>query len=70
MLNWAFAGARLGEGLTDSLGWLVGVGPGAGMALLFVICGLLAMAVGAGGYLFPAIRNAEDILPDHDALAT
>jgi hypothetical protein len=23
--------------------------------------------VGLGGYAIPAIRNAEDILPDHDA---
>lgn len=58
---------REGGSLTATFGWLVGVGPGAGMALLLVICGLLAMLVGASGYLFPAIRNAEDILPDHDA---
>jgi hypothetical protein len=23
--------------------------------------------IGLAGYLFPAVRNAEDILPDHDA---
>jgi hypothetical protein len=37
------------------------------MALLMVICGLLGGLVGAGGYLVPAIRHAETILPDHDA---
>jgi len=35
--------------------------------LMFVFTGLMAMCVGLGGYLVPAIRNAEDILPDHDA---
>lgn len=55
-----------GGSLSGVFGWLVGGGPGAGMALMFVFSGLLATCVGLGGYLFPAIRNAEDILPDHD----
>ena len=64
-------GMREGGGLTGAFGWLVGTGPGAGMALLIIVTGLLAMTVGVSGYLFPAVRNAEDILPDHDAaLAT
>jgi MFS family permease len=46
-------------------GWLVGSGPGAGMSLMFVIAGALGMLVGLGGYLFPAVRNVEDLLPDH-----
>lgn len=46
-------------------GGLVGVGPGAGMALMFVIAGVLGTLVGLGGYAFPAVRNAEDMLPDH-----
>jgi hypothetical protein len=36
------------------------------MALMFVLTGTLAMCAGLGGYLFPAVRNAEGILPDHD----
>jgi hypothetical protein len=64
-------GMREGGGLTGAFGWLVGTGPGAGMALLIIVTGLLAMTVGVSGYLFSAVRNAEDILPDHDAaLAT
>ena len=47
---------------------LVGTGPGAGMSLIFIFTGLLAMAVGIGGYFFPIIRNVETILPDHDNL--
>lgn len=58
---------REGGALYSSFRWLVGSGPGAGMALMFVITGILGMAVGFGGYLFPAVRNAEDILPDHEA---
>jgi hypothetical protein len=48
--------------------WLVGSGPGAGIALLFVFTGIGASLVGLIGYLFPAIRNAEEILPDHDEM--
>lgn len=58
---------RDGGNLTGTFGWLVGTGPGAGMALLMVITGVFATAVGSGAYLFPAVRDAENILPDHDA---
>jgi MFS family permease len=58
-----------GGSLVPMFGWMVGSGTGAGMALMFVFGGLLALA-GIGGYLFPAVRNAEDILPDHEAVIT
>ena len=48
-------------------GW-VGTGPGAGMALLIVFCGIGGALTGLSGYFIPVIRNAETILPDHDAL--
>ena len=54
--------------LAPLFGWLVGTGAGAGMGLMFVITGLIGVAVGLGGYLFPAIRNAEDLLPDHEVV--
>lgn len=55
------------EGLLPrTLGWLVGTGPGSGMGLLIVFCGLLMAGVGVVGYAIPALRNAEDLLPDHD----
>ena len=57
---------REGGSLTGTFGWLVGIGPGAGMALLTVICGILIMIIAATAYRVYAIRNAEDILPDHD----
>ena len=50
--------------LPNTFGWLVGVGPGAGMGLLVVFCGLLMSLVGLSGYFIPAIHNAEDLLPD------
>ena len=61
--------ARAQTGLPAAFAWLVGTGPGAGMGLLMVICGFAASLVGLLGYFFPAIYNAEAILPDHDTLA-
>jgi hypothetical protein len=46
---------------------LVGSGPGSGMALVFVFSGILGALVGLTGYLFPAVRQVESRLPDHDA---
>jgi len=54
--------------LARTFGSIVGTGPGAGMGLMFVFAGLLATFVGLGAYLFPSVRNAEDLLPDHDAV--
>ncbi|UCC32997.1 MAG: MFS transporter [Candidatus Bathyarchaeota archaeon] len=55
----------LGGSWVPIFGWLVGSGPGAGMALMFVISGALGMLVGFGGYAIPIVRNVEDILADH-----
>jgi DHA3 family macrolide efflux protein-like MFS transporter len=60
---------REGGALAEAFGWLVGTGPGAGMSLIFVFGGLLVAIIMLSGYLFPVIRNIEDILPDHDAAA-
>jgi MFS transporter, DHA3 family, macrolide efflux protein len=54
--------------LATVFGPLVGNTSGSGMSLLIFLCGLGAAVVGAAGYYFSAIRNAEDILPDHDTL--
>jgi DHA3 family macrolide efflux protein-like MFS transporter len=61
-------GMMEGGRLAPLFGWLVGVGPGAGISLLFVVMGIGGILVGLGGYAFPHIRNAEDIIPDHDEL--
>jgi hypothetical protein len=59
---------RLDGSLTGTFGWLVGAGPGAGIALIFVFAGLMTMLVGLGGYAVPAIREAETRLPDHEVV--
>lgn len=60
---------RSPSALTSTFGWLVGTGPGAGMGLLIIICSLLIALTGIVGYFIPAVRNAEDLLPDHDQSA-
>jgi len=60
---------RQGGNLAPAFGWLVGSDPGSGMALMFVITGLLGAVVSLGAYAFSSVRNAEDILPDYDAAA-
>ncbi len=53
-----------GGALTPLFGPLVGSGPGAGMAVLFLITAFIGCAVSLSGYLIPAIRYIEDDLPD------
>lgn len=46
--------------LTGSIGQIVGVGSGRGIGLLFLIMGVLKVAVSLGGYLYSPIRSVED----------
>lgn len=55
-----------GGALVPYLGWLVGSGPGAGIAVMFLITSLLGTLIALSGYLFRATRNVESDLPDHD----
>jgi DHA3 family macrolide efflux protein-like MFS transporter len=57
-----------GGALAPVFGWLVGTGPGAGMALIFLAAGLIGSSTSLGGYAFDAVRNVEDIIPDHDSV--
>jgi hypothetical protein len=57
---------QAGGSLAPTFSWLVGSGPGAGMALVLVFVGLAAAMVGPVGYLARPVRDAESILPDHD----
>jgi len=50
-------------------GWMTGTGPGSGMAVMMVVFGILTILALLSGYVFPKIRNMENILPDHDQLA-
>jgi hypothetical protein len=57
-----------GGGLAGTFGWLVGVGPGAGMALMIVFAGVLQLSIPLVGYAWRAVRDVETALPDHDAV--
>ena len=59
-----------GGSLVPVFSWLVGTGTGAGIALLFIVTGLLAAMAGLGGYFFRVVRDVEDILPDHDTVVS
>jgi hypothetical protein len=53
-----------GGALADSVGQLIGVGPGRGTGFMFIVVGAASMVVAALGYLNPHVRNVEDELPD------
>jgi MFS family permease len=59
---------RTPSSLSHLFGWLVPPGPGAGMGLLIFLSSLGGIAAGLAGYFIYSIRNAEDILPDHDVI--
>ena len=59
-------GMMEGGVLAPYFGWLVGVGPGTGISLLWLFLGVIGFVAGMGGYLFKQVRNVESILPDHD----
>lgn len=55
-----------GQTLATLLGRFVGTGPGAGMGLLLIGCGLLSTLAAAWGYGSLAVREIETVLPDHE----
>jgi DHA3 family macrolide efflux protein-like MFS transporter len=50
--------------LSGSIGQIIGFGPGRGLGLLFIVMGMLKMAITVVGYAHPRIRFVEDELPD------
>jgi DHA3 family macrolide efflux protein-like MFS transporter len=50
--------------LAGNVGQIIGSGPGRGIGLLFIMMGLVKMAVVVAGYAHPRIRFVEDELPD------
>jgi MFS family permease len=58
-----------GGSLAALLGAWFGTGPGAGMAVIMALAGVAAIGSGLAGYLAPAVRQADTLLPDHDAAA-
>ncbi len=57
-----------GTWVSRLFGWMAGTGPGSGMAVMMVVFGILTILALCSGYIFPSIRNMEDLLPDHDQL--
>ncbi len=53
-----------GGALAGSVGRITGVGPGRGIGLIFIVMGLVKIAVTAIGYAQTRIRLVEDELPD------
>src|SRR5579883_373831 len=54
----------VGGVLAGSVGQIIGVGRGHGIALLLIVMGMLNMLVSIGGYLYQPIRLLEKQLPD------
>lgn len=50
----------------QSLGWLVGTGPGTGLSLMIAISGMMVVLVGFLGLFSPSIRRIETDLPDFE----
>ena len=53
-----------GGPLASTVGRILGVGPGRGIALLFVVIAAVMLAVSAWDLANPRLRNLEDDLPD------
>jgi MFS family permease len=54
--------------LAGSVGNVIGVGPGRGIAFLFIILGGLSILFTLIAYLYPRLRYLEDELPDYDEI--
>lgn len=50
--------------LADSVGKLIGAGPGRGIGLIFIVTGILTIIITVASYLYPRVRYLEDELPD------
>lgn len=62
-------GMQNGGVLRNIFGWMIRGESGGGMSLQFALSGLFALLIGLSGYAFHKIRDAEDLLPDHDSIA-
>ncbi len=63
---------RPGGALAAVFGGLLGTGPGAGMAFMFMCTSIAGTIICLSGYLFRNVREVESDLPDHivDAIPT
>lgn len=56
---------QTGGNVASIFGPLVGTTTGSGMAVIMFLSGVVGMIAALCGYLFPAVRNAETLIPDH-----
>jgi MFS transporter, DHA3 family, macrolide efflux protein len=56
-----------GHPVWQTVGWLVGDRPGAGMGMMFVVAGALILALSLAVYAIPGVRHLETELPDYEA---
>ena len=59
--------AAPGSWLNRVLSPIFGAGPGAGMAIVIAISGILVICVGLGAYRNRLVLHVEELIPDHDA---
>jgi MFS transporter, DHA3 family, macrolide efflux protein len=65
LADYVFEPLMVPEGpLAGSVGQLIGVGPGRGIGLMFMVMGTLTVIVTVIAYLYPRLRLVEDELPD------
>jgi hypothetical protein len=65
--RWLEPAMQSGGALATLFGPVFGTGPGSGMALLTSAVGALSAVLIACAYFSRVVRNAEDLLPDHNA---
>jgi MFS family permease len=56
-----------GGALAGSVGTVVGVGPGRGIGLMFLVMAIVPGLAAVWGFMNPRVRNVEEELPDHSA---
>jgi len=56
-----------GGSLVATFGWLLGTGPGHGIKLIMVLCGIGSALTAIVALSIPTIRNVETIVPDADS---
>lgn len=54
----------IGGPLSDSVGRIIGEGPGRGIGLLYIVAGTLTLLTPVISYLYPRLRKVEEELPD------
>jgi MFS family permease len=50
--------------LAGTVGRLIGIGPGRGIGLLYILMGVVTILTATGSYLYPRLRLVEEELPD------